>query len=97
MRQLFGSRRACLAVLLVLLAAAVRVARADDDVSLKLHNDTSQAIDVYVASEKSQAEKPWTHLRIEADADGECAQIRRTAMWWSWKPAASDGDRSGSV
>ncbi len=49
-----------------------RGASAENDVALKLHNDAAQAIDVYVASEQSQAEKPWVHLQIDADDEGQC-------------------------
>ncbi len=73
MRQLFGSRSAWLAILpAVLLAAAACLAAAEDDVALKLHNDAAQAIDVYIASEKSQVEKPWAHLQVDADEEGQC-------------------------
>lgn len=57
---------------LAALLAGIRTASADDEIPLKLHNDTSQAIDVFIASERSPAEKPWTHLQIGADEDGQC-------------------------
>ncbi len=59
-------------LLAVALIACARGASAENADSLKLHNDAAQAIDVYVASEQSQAEKPWVHLQIDADDEGQC-------------------------
>ena len=71
---------------------------AADDVSLKLHNDTSKAIDVYVASEKSQAEKPWAHLQIDADWRWRIARLNSPDRYMVIvQTGDSDGNRSRSV
>src|SRR5262245_38085085 len=95
MRRLIGNSRFSAAVLLAMaLAGGIRAATAEDAVSLKVHNETSQAIEVYVASEKSRAEKPWTHLQINAEGDGQCALdlpdryvviVQAGDQWWRSK------------
>ncbi len=60
-------------IVLAALAVGIRAAAAEDEIALKLHNETAQTLDVFIASEKSQAEKPWEHLQIEGDKDGKCA------------------------
>ncbi len=40
-----------------------------DSVTLKLHNDLDDQVDVYIASKKNESANPWTHLQIPANGD----------------------------
>lgn len=40
-----------------------------DSVTLKLHNDLDDQVDVYIASKKNESPNPWTHLQIQGNGD----------------------------
>jgi hypothetical protein len=53
----------------VVLTAQAQFSRAADEVSLPFRNDSSTPVDLFIASEKSQSNEPWTHRHFDPGED----------------------------